>query len=65
MEGRTSEVRCLSERWRSTPDCGLELKDLDDYGEFIRIVRQGSMLEASEAIQEAFIQACEKAGIPF
>ena len=37
---------------------------LDDYGEFIRIVGKDHDL-ASEAIQMAFIQACEKAGIPF
>ena len=37
---------------------------LDDYGKFIRIVDK-DQYRASEAIQMAFIQACEKAGIPF
>ena len=37
---------------------------LDDYGEFIHIVGKDHD-RASEAIQMAFIQACEKAGIPF
>ena len=37
---------------------------LDAYGEFIRIVGRDHD-RASEAIQMAFIQACEKAGIPF
>ena len=37
---------------------------LDDNGEFIRIVDK-DQYRASEAIQMAFIQACEKAGIPF
>ena len=37
---------------------------LDDYGEVIRIVGKDHD-RVSEAIQMAFIQACEKAGIPF
>ena len=40
------------------------LDDLKGYGEFIRIVTEDHV-RASEAIQMAFIQACEKAGIPF
>ena len=43
---------------------GLCWSSLDDYGEFIRIVDK-DQYRASEAIQMAFIQACEKAGIPF
>ena len=39
------------------------LDDLKGYGEFIRSVNKDHN-EASEAIQKAFIQACEKAGIP-
>ena len=37
---------------------------LDPYGEFIRIVGRDHD-RASKAIQMAFIQVCEKAGIPF
>ena len=37
---------------------------LEEYREFIRIVSKDHV-GASEAIQKAFIQACEKAGIPF
>ena len=43
---------------------GLWGSSLDDYGEFISIVGKDSD-RASLAIQRAFIQACEKAGIPF
>ena len=43
---------------------GLCWSSLDDYGEFISIVSKDSD-RASLAIQRAFIQACEKAGIPF
>ena len=40
---------------------GLCWSSLDDYGKFIRIVDK-DQYRASEAIQMAFIQACEKAG---
>ena len=43
---------------------GLCWSSLDDYGKFIRIVDK-DQYRASEAIQMAFIQACEEAGIPF
>ena len=42
---------------------GLWGSSLDEYGEFISIVGKDSD-RASLAIQKAFIQACEKAGIP-
>ena len=42
---------------------GLWGSSLDDYGEFISIVGKDND-RASLAIQRAFIQACEKAGIP-
>ena len=41
-----------------------ELKDLDAYGEIIRTISKDNA-EVGLAIQTAFIQACEKAGIPF
>ena len=37
---------------------------IEEYGEFIRIVNKDHS-GASAAIQKAFSQACEKAGIPF
>ena len=62
-DGRKNSVRSRMSVGTLVLHAGL-WSSLDAYGEFIRIVGRDHD-RASEAIQMAFIQACEKAGIPF